>query len=88
MNIKKLLPFVLGLATFTLATPAFADTYSQNFESFTLGTVNGQDGWSMTGPYDVEVDGSFGHAAFGTKSLRISDAVTSGSFGDWVLQNL
>ena len=38
----------------------------------------------MTGPYDVEVDGSFGHAAFGTKSLRISDAVTSGSFGDWV----
>ncbi len=37
----------------------------------------------MTGPYDVEVDDSFGYATFGTQSFRISNVVTSGSFGDW-----
>ena len=42
--------------------------------------INGQQGWSKTGPYDVNVANTtrFG---FG-QALQISNAVTSGSFGD------
>ena len=72
-------------AAMFFATTAFADSVSVNFENppYLLGTVNGQDGWSMTGPYDVAVNSSLGTAGFGAQSLRISNAVTSGSFGDW-----
>jgi len=60
-----------------------ADSAATDFESFTTGSVNGQDGWGITGSYDVEVvDNTYGFATFGDKSLRISNAVTSGSFGD------
>ena len=56
-------------------------------EGYTVGNINGQNGWSKTGPYDVAVDSvsSFPNAAgfgFGQQALRASDAVTSGSFGD------
>lgn len=55
------------------------------FDTFNLGSVNGQHGWSATGPYDQEiVPNTYGYSSFGCKSLRISDAVTSGSFGDQV----
>ena len=50
---------------------------STDFESFALGSVNGQGGWSVTGGYDQEVVNDGGNKAF-----RLSDAVTSGSFGD------
>jgi hypothetical protein len=55
--------------------------------AFTLGTINGQQGWSKTGPYDAQVAAvaAFPDAAgygFGAQALRISNAVTSGSFGD------
>jgi hypothetical protein len=60
------------------------------FESpaYHTGDVNGQQGWSKTGPYDVAVSnvsafpGAVPHFVFGQQALRISDAVTSGSFGD------
>lgn len=56
---------------------------STTFDPFALGNVNGQFGWSSTGAYDQEiVDNTYGYATFGCKSLRISNAVTSGSFGD------
>ena len=62
---------------------ALADTSTINFETYTPGTVNGQDGWSSTGAYDHLVTANtYGYATFGTKSLRISNAVTSQSFGD------
>ena len=67
------------------ATPAFADSESVTFESptYTLGNINGQDGWSKTGAYDVSVvSNTYGFASFGAQSLRTSDALTSGSFGD------
>ena len=65
------------------ALPASAEGITGNFETFTLGNVNGQDGWSMTGAYDVAVvTNSYGYASFGTKTLRISNTVTSGGFGD------
>jgi hypothetical protein len=53
------------------------------FDNFALGSVNGQNGWSSTGSFDQAiVNNTYGYASFGCKSLRISDAVTSGSFGD------
>jgi hypothetical protein len=44
-------------------------------------------GWSKTGAYDVEVENVADYAnasgfGFGTQALRISNAVTSGAFGD------
>lgn len=57
------------------------------FESYTTGSINAQDGWVFTGPYDVAVSDNTtipaAPVSFGTKSLRISDGSTSGSFGDW-----
>ncbi len=63
---------------------AHADSSNINFESgYSTGNVDGQHGWSKAGPYDVAVvPNSYGYSTFGTQSLRISDAVTSGSFGD------
>ena len=58
---------------------ARADTTTVTFESptYTTGSIDGQDGWSSTGSYDQEVV-----ANSGGQSLRISNAVTSGAFGD------
>ncbi len=81
----------LGVAVLMalMAGIASADTNTINFETYSLGTVDGQDGWVSTGSvgggcamYDVEVDSSFGYGTFGTKSLRISNAATSGCFTD------
>lgn len=53
------------------------------FDTFTNGSVNGQGGWSSTGPFDQEiVTNDYGYSELGCKSLRISNAVTSGSFGN------
>jgi hypothetical protein len=72
---------------------ASADSLSSDFEALTLGPVHGQDGWTSTGAagsgcavYDHEVasNASFTNdpPSFGAKSLRISNAVTSGCFSD------
>jgi hypothetical protein len=58
-----------------------------DFESYALGNIDGQQGWSKSGGYDVAVAdvAAFPDAAgygFGTQALRVSDAVTSGAFGD------
>lgn len=55
--------------------------------TFAIGNINGQAGWQKTGAFDVNVvsTATFPHAAgyrFGLQALRISDSVTSGSFGD------
>lgn len=61
---------------------AIASSESIDFEpgTYTLGNINGQDGWSKTGGFDVEVVDD--PVIDGSQSLRISNAVTSGSFGD------
>jgi Collagen triple helix repeat (20 copies) len=68
------------------AAPAGADTVGALFEApkYQLGNINGQDGWLKTNPnFDVAVAPSSPIGSpFGAQSLRISDAVTSGSFGD------
>lgn len=75
---------VAALALGLFVQSAFADAAAITFESptYTVGNINGQDGWQKTGSYDVAVTSSFGVPGFGSQSLRFSNAVTSGSFGD------
>ena len=50
---------------------------------YIVGTIDAQDDWSSFGPYDHKVTlNTYGYASFGLQSLRISNAITSGSFGD------
>jgi hypothetical protein len=83
---------LLLLVLFTLGGAAIAAADSVGpitFEppTYTVGNINGQAGWTKTGPYDAGVvaTSAFPAAAgygFGTQALRISSSVTSGSFGD------
>jgi cytoskeletal protein CcmA (bactofilin family) len=80
---------LITLSTF-IAFQIWADTAIVDFETYTLGTVHLQDGWSSAGAagsgcavYDHEiVTNTYGYASFGTQSLRMSNAVVSGCFGD------
>ena len=83
MSIKRLaVAAVVLVALLTMAGAAGADTVGTDFESFTLGTVNLQDGWKSSGGYDqaVVTNGAGVPGAFGSQSLRLSNAVTSGEF--------
>jgi len=81
---KKITSILAIIGVLAIASPALAATTSINFENppYTLGDIDGQDGWSSTGPYDHAVSTSFSTPTFSAQSLRISNAVTSGSFGD------
>ena len=68
---------------------ARADANATDFESFTLGAVNGQSGWQSGGTPpshtvfdEAVVANTYGYPSFGTKSLRLSNAITSTGFGD------
>jgi uncharacterized repeat protein (TIGR01451 family) len=68
---------------------ARADANATDFENFALGDINGQNGWasghgsSFCPVYDVAaVANTYGYPSFGTQSLRISNAITCGSFND------
>ena len=89
----RLLPLMgCAVATITLigAGGAAADTTGAiNFEppAYSTGDINGQQGWMKTGAYDAAVADSssvpaIGTLGFGSQALRISDAVTTGAFGD------
>ncbi len=83
--IRKLLLGLGSVGVALLPTLALASNVGVNFESptYSAGNINGQDGWTKTGGYDAAViANTFGYPTFGGQSLRISDAVTSGSFGD------
>ena len=80
---------LVGLALF--AGPVFADSVSVDFENpaYVPGSINGQDGWTSLGSvgsgcavYDHAVASQSAYHEFGSQSLRISDAATSGCFGD------
>src|SRR4051794_29533049 len=83
-----------GIAFAAIRFAASADIVGPiTFEAptYQAGTINGQDGWSSTGAagsgcatYDHQVVANSGPhpASFGSQSLRISNAVTSGCFGD------
>jgi hypothetical protein len=86
--------WIAGLAavavTASFAASAGADSIGPiTFEppSYTVGNINGQNGWTKSGAYDVAVASvsSFPAASgygFGTQALQLSNAVVSGSFGD------
>ena len=81
---------LVALAGVAVVAGASADSAGPiTFEppTYTVGNINGQQGWMKTGAYDVAVAsvGDFPAASgygFGTQALRLSDATTSGSFGD------
>ncbi len=82
---KNFLSGLFIVFALALVVPVLADSLSINFESptYSVGNINGQDGWSKTGPFDsAVVSNTYGYTTFGSQSLRISNAVTSGSFGD------
>lgn len=81
----RLFSGLVALCAAIAAVPAFADSVAVNFESpaYAPGDINGQDGWTKTGSYDVAVvNNTYGYASFGSQSLRLSNATTSGRFGD------
>jgi hypothetical protein len=81
----------LGLAGFASAESQSPITFESS-EGYTTGTINGQPStstnqWLKSGAYDANVVATTGYAAasgygFGDQALQISNAVTSGSFGD------
>ena len=75
---------LVSSALLFLPALASADTLGVDFENppYTVGNINGQDGWSKTGAFDVAVTATGIPTGFGAQSLRMSDSVTSGSFGD------
>lgn len=92
MNMKKIIVSVIaaGSMMFATALPTFADTVGPiNFENptYSTGSISGQDGWSnsVNPSYDqAVVSNTYGFPSFGGQTFRMSDGVTSGSFGDWV----
>ncbi len=87
-NTRGAAAFGGALAALALAAPAQADVYGSLFESnrFTTGTPDGQDGWKRTGPlFDSEIAANTPATkalGFGGQSLRVSNFVVSGTFGD------
>jgi len=81
------LPNLPADPSYSISTNLGVFTY---FDDFNIGTINGQQDWTSTGAagsgcalYDhAVVANTFGFRFFGSKSLRISNAVTSGCFGD------
>lgn len=82
----------LGLALAVVPSIAAADSNNITFESptYSIGNINSQNGWTATGSagsgcatYDEGVvANTYGYSSFGGQSFRLSDAVTSGCFGD------
>jgi len=76
---------VLGAAALASADGVGPITFEG--PGYATGNINGQNGWTKTGTFDAAVAtvAAFPAASgygFGGQALRISDAVTSGSFGD------
>lgn len=84
------LTLIASLSLALQPAPARADAASIDFNTYTLGVIHAQDGWSSLGAagsgcavYDhAVVDNTYGFTNFGARSLRISNAVTSGCFSD------
>lgn len=76
------------VASAVVAGSASADTVGPiDFENYAAGSINGQQGWQVSNSrFDVAVNDNAATPAapqsFQTRSLRISNAYTSGSFGD------
>lgn len=92
MKLRMLVTLIVVLSFGVLAGVVQAESLGPiDFESppYTTGSIDGQDGWSADGSagsgcavYDHAVSAQSLHASFGSQSLRMSNAVTSGCFGD------
>lgn len=83
MRVRMHRNVIVAMATAAAACgAASAQTYSTDFENppFGLGSINGQNGWTHTGPYVQSV--SSGAAFSGTQSFHRSNNTGAGSFGD------
>lgn len=81
---------VVALLLALTGTGALAESTTFDFEDFSPGNIHGQQGWSRTGSYDhvIVENNADAPAVFGTKSLRMSNAVVSGAFGDQTFTKL
>ncbi len=80
---RSRISILLSLLFITVAMGGSAAAQTINFETYTPGSPNGQDGWTRTGSYDHQiVNNVSAPLSFGARSLRISNAISSGSFGD------
>lgn len=78
MSKLKVASIVFFFLLAVMTVPASADSFT-NFEGFATGTsVDGQGGWGVSGAFDEAVvdDGS------GNTVWRVSNAITSGAFGN------
>jgi hypothetical protein len=84
---------IIGLVAFTTAFASIASADStvpaisfETTQGYAIGDINGQQGWMKTNPaFDVKVANVSAFQStyhFDDQALRLSDAVTSGSFGD------
>lgn len=78
--------FYIGVANTSISADSIG-TFDFESPTYSTGNIDGQDNWSKTGAYESEIvlTSSFPNAAgfgFGDQSLRVSNAITSGSFGD------
>jgi len=80
---KRIL-YALAFFVFAFALTGVRAAGIYDFEGWQTGSVNNQNGWRCAGAYDVAVvpTPSALSSKFQTQSLRISNAVTSGAFGD------
>jgi hypothetical protein len=85
-GIKRGLAAACALSAFAVPAAASADTYGALFEAptYKAGDINTQGGWTKTGGYDAMVAPVPAGLTpqLGAQSLRISNAVASGAFGD------
>ena len=90
-TLRSLAIFAVAISTVALVGlhAVDASAVATDFEGFALGEVHGQAGWtsghgsSFCPVYDVAVvSNDYGYVRFGTKSLRISNGITCGSFND------
>jgi len=58
-------------------TPGLASTYTTNFSGFSSGSINGQNGWSVTGPFDQSITTFSGSNVF-----QMSNETASTTFAD------
>jgi hypothetical protein len=92
MHLSK--PLVIAISSIAalavLAAPALADSISINFGTPTYhpGSIAGQDGWSaaVNPAYDqaVVLNNASAPPSFGSQFFGMSNAVATGTFGDWV----
>ena len=80
---RLIIATLVGAAVCAVAGTAVANRSTTTFDTFALGSVDGQsvDGqsnWKATGPYDQAII----ERTEGGRALRISNAITSGSFDD------